>query len=310
MKKIILSGACTLLLVLFAAVAPLRSAALDAMSVFRVSQANTIRITVADIQELMTNLDSLGLLPRSMLEQAGEAQSRGIIGGADGPTELFVKPHVNEDILGDKALSSVDEFTAFDFKLAKSLDKTPILVSAPGGSKDITLDTRAINLALEKLDARTYLPESYDGGTVTINTPPAIAALYNDAGVILAAAQMPYVTAQDGVELTVLKDALLSSSLIPYNIAQQLAMIDVNTRDIYLPVLVGISREVNINGKTGYIYASSDLAALTGALGFGGIGDLGGDGVTAIVWVMDGAVYMVMSDMPEAELAAVARSVK
>lgn len=326
MKKIIAFCASALFLAAFIFISPLRSAALDVMSIFRVSQANTIRIAITDIQELMTNvIDFTGM----SFDKVNETASVGIIGGADGPTEV-VDYHVYEtdeaDIesmmteAGIETLSSLDDFTAFDFKLPKSVSETPKLAAKHADKTEFALDVDEINKMLEKANASRFLPESYDGAIVTIDTPPAIAAQYENF--IVGATQMPVLSAQDGIDLNVVKDCVLSSSLLPSNLVSQLAMIDVYTRDVYLPVITGISREVNINGSIGYVYSASDFGMVMDALSMPQMGEtmdkmvssmtdeISTAEITAIVWVKDGSVYVILGEMPESELLSIARSVK
>lgn len=353
LKKTIAYCASALFLLSFIVISPLRSAALEAMSIFRVSQANTIRIAVTDIQELLTNVMELPGMEE--LKQMSEASSMGIIGGADGPTavhvngeavevidtyvqrlpggstdvDLFgadvyhVDPTHEEEVFaeaGIKILSSVDEFTGFGFKLPKSVSETPELAAKDADKVEFPLDVAEINDALSQFNAIQMLPDSFDGGMVTVDTPPVIAAEYDNF--IIGATQMPVFSAQDGIDLNVIKDCVLSSTILPANLVQQLAMIDVYTRDVYLPVITGISREVNINGNTGYVYSASDFGMVMSALSLPQLGsamdemvgemtdEVSSAGITAFVWVDDGVIYAMMGEMPEAELLSIARSVK
>lgn len=336
MKRIIAYCASALFLLSFIVISPLRSAALDAMSIFRVSQANTIRVAVTDIQELLTNV--MELPGMEQLKQMSNA-SVGIIGDTDEMAEYLNENHVevidtyvqrlpggsttfdlSENELGIKTLSSLDEFTGFNFKLPKSVDGTPELAAKDADKVEFPLDVAEINDALAKFNASRMLPDSFDGGIVTVETPPVIAAAYDNF--VIGATQMPVLSAQDGIDLNIIKDCVLSSSILPANLVQQLALIDVYTRDVYLPVITGISREVNINGNTGYVYSASDFGMVMSALSLPQLGsamdemvgsmtdEVSSAGITAFVWVNDGVIYALMGEMPEAELLNIARSVK
>jgi hypothetical protein len=294
MKKWITGSAGALFLALFVMFAPVRAAVMDALSIFRVSQLNAIRITVGDVEEMAEGFRDFS--PSS---------------AGDSLEEPFAVEKLSPDV-SPVELNSIDEFTAFNVKLPAAASGEPRLTAVPAGGASLTLHVSAVNARLADIGADAYLPDSYEGGRITVRTPAALIAVYDD--VVLGATQMPAVTTEDGVDLALLRDIALNVLPVPSSVAAQLSAIPVDSRNVYLPVLVGISREVNVGGATGYLYGASDLQAVIGAVGAvsGETNDFEAftpqkDG-SVLIWVRDGVIYALAGSLPGDDLLSIARS--
>lgn len=275
-------------------VPPVRAAAESALSIFRVADTKIIRITAGDLQELMTLADDAqeadpeAIYDSELSQVLGKAQS------------------------GIKPLTSVNDFAAFPFSLPAALKaETPELYAAGTSSQTIILDTVKINAQLSMLGAALLVDNSLNGTSITINTPPAVAAIYD--GLTLVATQNVYVDAPDGV-VNSLWSSILSIPAISADLRGQLAAIDPKTRDIYLPVIDGLGRETDLGKATGYIYNTGELAQVFGMIP----GLVGNERITlledinasALVWTKDGVLYCLTGQKSDSELSQIARSMR
>ncbi len=223
---------------------------------------------------------------------------------------------------GTRTLSSVDEFKDFAFKLPSKLAKeTPKISTVDSHAVTFTLNVPACNDVLTKLNVSRRLADTDANIPITVTAPASVVAEYND--VALFATQRPVVDAPK--DLTdELKQIMLDIPMIPEDIRSQLAAIDVNGSDIYLPVLVGVGREVSLSGSTGYLYTLADLRNFTNALPndlknmqFGSHSDFNSTDsgkdkdASLLIWTKNGILYSLAgTDKTDAQLAEIARSVK
>ena len=211
-----------------------------------------------------------------------------------------------------KELTSVRDFTAFPFSLPTALkSETPKLTAVDSKTETVALDTVKLNAALQKLGATASVDAGLNGTTVTVTSPPAILAEYPD--VVLAATQTVSVDAPDAA-LSSLKNAVLSVPALPQDIRAQLLPISPKTHDVYLPVVEGLGREIDLGSATGYLYASADLARVLAMLpqtaDSTAIQELQGANKNALVWTKNGVLYFLAGDKTDGELAQIARSIR
>jgi hypothetical protein len=106
--------------------------------------------------------------------------------------------------------------------------------------------------------------------------------------------------------------SLISIPAISEDLRAQLAAIDPQTRDIYLPVIDGLGRETELGGTTGYIYATSDLTNLIGKLPemSGGTrqSQLQNENASALIMTNNGILYLIIGQKSDSELSQIARS--
>lgn len=272
-----------------------RPAAVSALSVFRVSDTKTITISVDDLRDILAYTEENNKSAR----QGGEAWK--MLSQLMEKAESEIRP-----------LPGEGDFTAFPFGLPAALkDETPALYAVDSQAQSVVLDTAKINTALSEFGASVLLDGGLNGTEVTVNTPPAVMAEYED--VVLAATQTIYVDAPEDI-LNSLHASFLSIPAIPEDLRAQLAAVSPNTRDVYLPVIEGLGREANINGITGYVYSAGDLAQVLGKLpGFAGnahLKELQSENASVLIWLKNGVLYFLAGAMSDSELLQIARSVR
>ena len=292
-KFVILGAVAVMVCAIF--IPQVRAAAESALSIFRVRDTRTIRISVNDLGDMLTFIND-----KKMAVQQGDDMEEilsQIIKNAE--------PEV-------KTLSDVRDFKAFPFSLPAALkDETPALSAVDSQAASVILDTEKLNAALTGLDAAALLDSSLNGTEITVNTPPAIMAEYED--VQLAATQTVYIDAP-AAAMNSLRSSFLSIPAIPDGLRTQLAAIDPDTRDVYLPVIEGLGRETDLGGTTGYVYSSGDLAQVMGMLpGFADdahLTQLQNENAAVLIWVKNGVLYCLAGEMSDSALSQIARSVR
>jgi hypothetical protein len=240
--SILASGVLVLALITF--VKPVQTLALDALSIFRVNDVKTIQITIADLQEGMQTLTNL---KEDLKGKTLEHNS--LIHVVSQPQHEVTK------------LKEAEEFEAFKLRLPRELAAQKPEISAMNSSKmTFTLDVAASNELLKALRSPKQLSSNLKDVEMSMVSSAAAYAKYDD--VLFLATQKSYLEAPQAAKKE-LRDVMLNLPLIPTNLRQQLAEIKEDSSDIYLPILVGLGRKVDLGAEKGYIYTLSDLKGLT-----------------------------------------------
>lgn len=193
-------------------------------------------------------------------------------------------------------LIDVSEFTAFNVTLPNELkNQKPELFATDIIEKNIPIQ---------------------NDESVLVALSPTFIAKYENMTFIATQGMNNSVSSEEKNEI---RQKILSSPMLTENIRTQLAVIDPNTKDIYLPVITGISREADLGGTTGYLYSASDIQAIMGALPAELTTEMQNEMVEkdsedqnskAIIWTKNGVLYALTGDLSDNELIAVARSVR
>jgi hypothetical protein len=243
-RKMFIFGSLALVLALIAFVKPVQTLALDTLSIFRVNDVKTIEITIADLQEGMQTISNL------------KEDFKGKKFEHNSPINVVSQPQHEV-----KKLKEAEEFDAFKLRLPRELASQKPEISVMDSSKmKFTLDVDACNEMLKAVKSPKQLSSNLKNVEMSMVTSAAAYVKYND--VLFLATQKSYLDAPKAAKKE-LRDVMLDLPLIPTNLRQQLAEIDEDSSDIYLPVLVGFGRAVDLGGKNGYIYTLSDLKGLT-----------------------------------------------
>ncbi|HBV85633.1 MAG TPA: hypothetical protein DEF42_03035 [Desulfosporosinus sp.] len=243
-RKIFTVASLALVLGLITFVKPVQTLALDTLSIFRVTDVKTIHITIADLQEGMQTISKL------------KEESKGKTFEHNSLINVVSQPQHEV-----KKLNQAKEFDAFKLRLPRELDSQTPEISAMDSSKmTFTLNVDAFNELLKGVNSPKQLSSDLQNVEMSMVSSAAAFAKYND--VLFLATQKSYLEAPQTAK-NELRDVMLNFPLIPTNLRQQLAEIDEDSSDIYLPVLVGFGREVDLGGKNGYIYTLSDLKGLS-----------------------------------------------
>lgn len=245
-KKVVLPIVAVVAVVLMLFVTPVQNLAVDAMSLFRVGEVKTVEIAMSDIEELMGNLE----------EMQSSYESKELV-IPEGFTHGKMVEVISYEYAEPTELASAEEFTEFEFTLPSEFDdQTPKIYASNLSSVTFKLNVDEINKMLELFGHPAVFPVSANGVEMTLNIPASATAYYEDT--VLMATQKPVLEAPVEVKED-LKEMIVSSPLLPTNVAAQLAEIPVDSSDVYLPVLVGIGREVDLGQEVGYVYSVKDV---------------------------------------------------
>ncbi|GEM_PF-1320044 len=243
-KNISILASVVLMLALITFVKPVQTLALDALSIFRVNDVKTLQITMADLQEGMQTLTNL------------KEEFKGKTLEHKSPINVVSKPQHKVT-----KLNKAEEFKAFKLRLPRELTAQTPEISAMDSSKmTFTLDVAAGNELLKALRSPKQLSSNLQDVEMSRVSSAVAYAKYDD--VLFLATQKSYLEAPQAAKKE-LRDVILDLPLIPTNLRQQLAEIKEDNSDIYLPVLVGFGRKVDLGGENGYIYTLSDLKGFT-----------------------------------------------
>ncbi|MDF2557458.1 MAG: hypothetical protein K0R71_1286 [Bacillales bacterium] len=243
-KSWIIYGTIATVLALIAFVKPMQSIALDALSMFRVNDVRKIEITFADIQEGMLKYESL---KENLKGKTFEDKSPFIM--------------VSEPKHTTKKIKNAKDFEAFKLRLPLDLEsEKPEITSINETNMKFKIDVEAANEYLKAIKNPILLSNDINNVDLTLKSPASAIVKYKE--LLFFATQKTYLDAPEQVKKD-LRSAIIDSGFIPMNLKKQLSEIDVNGSDIFLPVLVGFGKEVDLGGKNGYIYKVSDLEALS-----------------------------------------------
>jgi hypothetical protein len=283
MKKRIITAIVLLTVVFSLFLPPVRTFAVEALSVFRVGRAHTITVTLADLDtviayaerhaDLWQSLMPSGEYPYSASANPGEWPSA-LPGHGNGqyPFDIPDGPlHSGDGSLGVK-LNDISEFTAFPVKTPGVINgATPEIVSTEPYSARFSFNADEYNALLLALGDTPVFDPALNGAEITVHTPAAVMLKYPD--MIIAATQAPYAEAEAGV-LESIRQTTLGMPFISDNLRVQLSAIDIGSRDIYLPVLMGFGREVLVGNTQGIIYTLADLMGMAEQMTAQLIGDM------------------------------------
>lgn len=242
-RKLVISVSLVLVLALVGFIKPVQTLALDFLSIFRVNDVQTIEITITDLEEGLQTISHL----KEALKGKDLAHS----------SLLHIVSKPEHEVI---KLAEAEEFDAFRFRLPLELvSQKPEISAIDSGKMTFTLDVDACNELLKAMNSPKQLSGNLHNVEMIAVSSAAAYAKYED--LLFSATQRSYLDAPEAAK-NELRDVILNLPSIPLNLRQQLAEVDIDSSDIYLPVLVGFGREVNLGGKNGYIYTLADLKAL------------------------------------------------
>lgn len=218
-----------------------RGVAAEFLTVFRVESVQTINISTADIQALdqafrdgigQVNIENFG-----QIEVAGKQESVPVT-----PAE---------------AAGAVD----FELKIPVPANYgQPELHMVTGHSVKLTLAVDKVNAMLQALGSTKMLPAELDGQSFNMDIPTGIMATYENGGdkLFVAQSRSPELKTSSGIDVMVIRDALLSIPALPENLRQQLLAVNDLRHTLLVPNIDGSSREVTVNGAPGVFITAGD----------------------------------------------------
>ncbi|TYP56719.1 DUF4367 domain-containing protein [Thermosediminibacter litoriperuensis] len=262
--------------------APVRDAAADFLSIFRVSKIQAVKITLEDLEHIKQQLNGRGIRDID-LKQYGKVKATG--GGFE-----KVKP---EDI------GLLPEKVGFNFRPLK----------APGGFEltfaglekpmriEITPNVVNMNRLISALGGTKLLPEELDGKTLVVNTKGAVRQNFiqnsdkrEDArSFSLTQMGAPDIQVPEGVDLEAVRQAVLALPFLPDNLREQLYGIEDWKTTVPLPIPTEEvdAEEITINGKPGLSMKKSW-------------------GDNAIIWIDGETIFNIEGNLSPQELLQIA----
>lgn len=178
-------------------------------------------------------------------------------------------------------------------------------------STTFTPDLKKVRAYLSSIGAADVkLPENLDGASITLQLPAGVQVLYAEKGAInsssegvpipaqgqkflyVGATGSPTLDVPEGLDVEQIRAQALKMPGLPAELVSQLKAVDDWRSTVVVPVVKGTSREVKVQGATGLAITQPD-----------------GKG-TSLLWPKDGRIYAVSGSFGEAELLAVANSIK
>ncbi len=303
-KKAVLSLGAICLIAACLFIPKIQTFAISAMSFFRVNDAKTIEITMADIETLSN-------FPYEFDEELAMEWERKYLADTDYDLTSQLYPDM-------RVLNDIRDFDDFKIRLPKVLDgEYPSIACTESHSIDVTVNAGMVNDYFKIMGLPEVVDPKFDGAKIKVDVPAAIAATYED--VVLYATQGVYV--EEGADAV--DDIWSGVAQMPFlseNLRKQLRDIDLKNRDIYLPVIMGFGRKVSLGGQTtGYVYTANDLMQA-----FYTYADLPEEDVvaeaedgedadgeaSALIWTKGGVAYCLTGEKSDAELIKIARSMR
>ena len=265
-------GVVILLIVIFSSV---RDAGQQFLNLFRVQQVQTIQIT----QEFLDSLPE----PDAELIQWVEEPS----GDGEGREVTLAEA---EEALGFR-LAQLSE-------LPESLQAEPQVM--------ITDETEA-SFSIDLAVARNYiwalggdgaiLPDEMEGAIFRVTMPQVAMLFYAtqdnpEQGVRLLQTTSPTLATPSELDMDAIRTELLELSILPPELAEQLRAVEDWEETLLLPLVEGMSEEVNIGSATAVRFFGMD------------------DEDRMLVWVVRDRIHVLSTNVPDLDLAALAENVR
>ncbi len=263
------AAAVLLVLAVSLSFAPLRSAAGELLTIFRVERVKTVDISPSDLASIEKAIrDGSGQVD---IENFGKVEFNG--SQASGRASL------------EEARAAVD----FQLNLPEVLPggfSTPEIYKHSGGTMNFTLDTENANQILKAFGSEKLLPPELNGKTFTVQIPAQITADYRSQDlkrVFIGMGRSPELVAP-GSDVLQIRDALLALPFLPESLRSQLASINDWQHTFVVPNIGGSSQEVVVAGIQGVFIKPPQSEA-------------GGSGTASLVWQKNGVVYTVSGSL-------------
>ena len=265
-------GVVILLIVIFSSV---RDAGQQFLNLFRVQQVQTIQIT----QEF---LDSLPEPDAELIQWVEEPSDDG-----EAREVTFAEA---EEALGFR-LAQLSE-------LPESLQAEPQVM--------ITDETEA-SFSIDLAVARNYiwalggdgaiLPDELEGAIFRVTMPQVAMLFYAtqdnpEQGVRLLQTTSPTLATPSELDMDAIRTELLELSILPPELAEQLRAVEDWEETLLLPLVEGMSEEVNIGSTTAVRFFGMD------------------DEDRMLVWVVRDRIHVLSTNVPDLDLAALAENVR
>jgi hypothetical protein len=299
-KKIVAGAAAAVLISSIIWVAPVRNAAADFLSIFRVSKFKAVTFTSDDLARIKEQLEEKGM-KNIDLKQYGRVKVEG--GGLS--KELKFEEGSSSDEVLKSALKSIEADMGIDIALPEvpeGFRLTNIRVSNPARI-EITPNVKNLNQLISTFGGTKFFPEVLDGKTFAISVKNDVVLSYEGSlkrggitqWITIQETESPDIHVPDNVDLEAVRDAVVSLPFIPENLRQQL--VDIKDWKNTLPVPVGDDtdvKDITVNGNQGVFISTRhiDYASNT------------------VVWSDGKFMYWINTSLPEEQVLQIAESLR
>lgn len=253
------------------------------VSTFTMSALSVFR--VGDTKTITITLDDIGEMVRYAEIEKDKILKQQI------PNSYEKLDHPEKEY---RTLTDIKDFTAFSVNLPIELK-----------------DTQP-ELLMTDIMEKSFIMEN--GDVITIAVSPTLVANYKNLTFISTQGVNNNIPIESKTEML---QKLINAPMLPQNIRSQLAEIDPNTKDIYLPVVVGVSRETDLGGTTGYIYSTDDMQSFLSVLPAELISKFNENLTTSeytntsiLIWTKNSVLYALIGNLSDSKLTKIARSVR
>jgi hypothetical protein len=236
---------------------PVRSFAAQVLQVFRVNQVQVLHFDPADVQQLQNALQANG--------KTIDTASFG----------TFTNQHLMDCSLVDANTVTVDGQQITVPAAIGAYQRTGDLQLNQGAKLLATPKVDGINSFLTSLGSKSLLPANLDGQTFTIQIPGSVSATFEQPGatdsLILRSSLSPALTVPAGVDVEQVRKALLAIPILPDNMRNTLAGVNINNGTLLIPDFAidergGSIESVTVNGSQGVLITPPPLGSKTGPL--------------------------------------------
>lgn len=270
-----LSALAVGVVVLLLVVVPyIRDAGQQFLNLFRVQEVQTVQLT----QEF---LDSLPEPDAELIQWVEEP-----VGGE--PREV--------------TLAEAEEALGFRLMLPAAVPETlqsePIVRITDAEEAAFTVDLPVARNYIWALGGDgAILPDAMEGAVFRVTMPQVGLLFYpskadSEQGVRLMQTTSPTLSVPDEIDMDTIREGLLELEILPVELAAQLRAIEDWQSTLPLPLVEGMSEEVDIGSATAVRFFDVD------------------EEDSMLVWVDQGRIHVLTSDMPEIDLAAFAESIR
>ena len=287
-KKAVLAGlAAVLVLAVAFALPPVRTAADELLSIFRVEKFQPVSVNPSERMNNLMDLTQLGNV--ELKNVSTESTKLGSVAEA-------------------KALNSLPVLAPSYLPQGVTGDPTVQMMS--GGSMKFTFDTAKARAYLDKIGEKNFtVPDRFNGAGFTVKVNPVLSIAYGmpqaaNAGeqksigsvnaLMVVESNSPTVETFGNVSIGDLRDFLLSVPGLPPSLVSQLKAIEDWSTTMPVPIPVGkdMADQVTVNGHSGLLVAD-DAVKMAG-----------------VIWNDNGTLYFVGGSYPKDEVMKVAASMK
>lgn len=311
-KKAIAGVAAALLIASVIWVAPVRNAAADFLSIFRVSSIEPIAFTQEDFLKIQQQFNEKGIKDID-LRQFGKIKVEG--GGREGAGSYSTDKNGNEVL----DINSIKRDLGVEFSVPKVPDgfKLSSVNVEKAGRIEITPNVDNLNKLITTFGGEKLFPKALEGKTFVITTKDIVQLNYSDKAAgntsntinkrnktkfrYLSITQMatPDINVPQGVDIEAVRAAAISLPFLPENIRQQLADIKDWKNTLPFPVDDGTTtKEVTINGSKGVLISNQ----------YGPEKDPIYN--TTLVFINGENIYQINGSLPEQEIIKIADSLR